>query len=601
MLAEEILEMIKLGESSELECKLARNTLPKDVWETYSAFANTNGGVILLGVKENKGEFLVEGADVVNLQKDFWDNINNPQKVNINILRNENVFPVKVGDKTILQINVPRAMRQQKPVSVHQNIYHGTYKRNHEGDYRCTKEEVDTMIAESLPETLDSKVAENSRLDDINLETLKNYRQIFVNKKPDSDWNSLNDKEFLMRIGAWKLDRTTNLEGLTYAGLVCFGTEMSITSYIPKYLLDYREKLSSIPDQRWSHRITSQDGTWSGNVIDFYHKVIKRINEDVEVPFVLEGDNLSRTTDTRVHKALREALLNTLIHADYFGSVNIVIEKEEHKYSFTNPGLLRVPLEKAIEGGSSDARNRFIFKIFSQLGYGEQSGYGLESIHNTWKAQQWERPTIIESFQPESVSLKLQTTSIIPEELSRYLKYNLKDRYYQLSSDEIKILVKICIDKSTTNTKVQEILGQNSLEVNKLLTNLLEEGLILKNGQGRGTEYILSTIFCEENEPQNNTEEINELKEWSELYAELKGKVAPIEGRKRVPNPEMKKVILDICRNHFLTLQQVATLVGKEESHLRKAILGPLVDDGKLELRYPDIRTHRNQAYKTKE
>ncbi len=72
--------LIDSGEDVELECKLAKGKVPKEMWYTYSAFANTNGGIILLGIKEDKGEFYPENVDVVKLQKDFWDNINNSQK-----------------------------------------------------------------------------------------------------------------------------------------------------------------------------------------------------------------------------------------------------------------------------------------------------------------------------------------------------------------------------------------------------------------------------------------------------------------------------------------------------------------------------------------
>ena len=446
MSEKDLLALIDIGENSELECKAAEVQLPKSIWETYSSFANTNGGTILLGVEEIEKRLVAKGADVVKLQREFWDNINNRQKVSINILQNKDVFPVKLGGKSILQINVPRAMRQQKPVSVNANPYIGTYKRNHEGDYRCSKEEVDAMISESTNIARDGLVVFNRGLADLDTETLRGYRQRFKVSRPDNDWNELDDIEFLKRIGGWDIDQETGKEGLTFAGLLCFGIEMAIFSELPHYFLDYRDKCSDIPDQRWSYRITSQDGTWSGNLLDFYFKVIKRIHEDIKVPFTLEGDALMRQFETRVHKALREALLNTLVHGDHFRNGKIVIEKEKSMYTFRNPGLLRVPLDKAIHGGTSDTRNRNIFKIFSLLGLGEQSGYGLESIHTTWEQQNWERPIIKEEFQPEQVTLILKTINVKSAGLVNQMQEQSKETKSHSKSEDKTKLYKVLQD-----------------------------------------------------------------------------------------------------------------------------------------------------------
>ena len=101
MTEEEIWQLIDDGETAELECKQAEGGLPKDMWSTYSAFANTNGGIILLGVREDKksGIFTPQNVDTNKLMKEFWDNINNPQKISCNILNNEDVTSVTVGDE----------------------------------------------------------------------------------------------------------------------------------------------------------------------------------------------------------------------------------------------------------------------------------------------------------------------------------------------------------------------------------------------------------------------------------------------------------------------------------------------------------------------
>lgn len=99
----------------DVECKKAENSVPKSVYETYSAFANTNGGYIILGVKEDKTKplleerFIIQGISNPEIQKeDFWNTING-NKVNVNIMKDEDVFIVDEGDIKLLIIHVLRA------------------------------------------------------------------------------------------------------------------------------------------------------------------------------------------------------------------------------------------------------------------------------------------------------------------------------------------------------------------------------------------------------------------------------------------------------------------------------------------------------------
>ncbi|MDR1155354.1 MAG: ATP-binding protein, partial [Bacteroidales bacterium] len=106
-------------ENNQLELKLAqgrdgRGAIPASIWETYSAFANTDGGLILLGVNDNLE--VVGIANPEKLVQDFWNLLNSKSKVNRNILMERNVKIEAAEGKKIISITVPRAERSLRPI-----------------------------------------------------------------------------------------------------------------------------------------------------------------------------------------------------------------------------------------------------------------------------------------------------------------------------------------------------------------------------------------------------------------------------------------------------------------------------------------------------
>ena len=301
-----IIKLLSIGENREIEFKESKNKLPKSIWETYSSFCNTRGGIIVLGIKEDTKNkiYSIEGVEnVQNILKDFWNSINNKEKVSCNVLIDDNIKVQKIEKKTVIIINIPVATRQNKPVYINNNPITGTYKRYNDGDYKCNEKEIRVMFKESDDKSEDEIILKEFNFDSINKETLENYRKRFEIHKGDThEWNNLSDKEFLYMIGA--LDRDT--ESLTLAGLLMFGHNKDIIKVKPNFFLDYRETDNAVKTERWANRITSSpDEMWDANLWNFFSKIVNKLTADIPTPFALD-ENLMRIANTDVHKSVRE-------------------------------------------------------------------------------------------------------------------------------------------------------------------------------------------------------------------------------------------------------------------------------------------------------
>ena len=107
-----------------------------------------------LGHGDARSQTLLHVPDPDRLIKEFWDIVNNPNKTSVNVLSSKDVFVQEVDGDRIVVINVPRAERSYKPIYVDGNPL-CTYRRNGEGDYRCTKEEYQAMVRDASVKTQD--------------------------------------------------------------------------------------------------------------------------------------------------------------------------------------------------------------------------------------------------------------------------------------------------------------------------------------------------------------------------------------------------------------------------------------------------------------
>jgi len=451
----------------------------------------------------------------------------------------------------------------------------------------------------------DNLILEHYGLNELNYESVKNYRERFAVVKPNHPWNGLETKEFLYKIGAWGKLRNSSKEGVTLAGLLMFSEERIITEVLPQYFLEYRENLANITNGTWSKRFTSQDGTWSGNVYDFYFKVMSHIASE-------------QFADDSPRSALHEAVINAIVHCDYYGEGGIVIEKERDLFRFSNPGLLRTPVEQAFDGGVSNLRNPNLFKMFILIGLCKRAGSGLKSIELAWSNFHWPKPELMQHPQSERTLLILSVSANPMEEHSEF-----SDEISTLYDEFDSFITNIDNSTNSINNETNSINNKPNSINNE--TNSVNKSSSSVNNTDDSVNNEVDFVNKKENSINNETNSINkepssvnnqkfsygdqDVKQISdtkhntyeasqnELEMEL-WKIAELARRKKRLSPStMEEIILQLLARKPLMLKELAYLLERTPDGLRNNYLAKLLDKGKIKLKYPDQVNHPKQAY----
>ncbi len=501
-------------EGNRLEVKKANGGLPTSLWDTYSSFSNCNGGAIILGVKEREdGSWYTTHLQNENkLLKDFWDTINNRKKVSINLLNEDNVETYDVNGDVIIVVYVPKADRVYKPVYINDDLFGGTFRRNHEGDYHCSEAEVRGMLRDQAEKGIDSKILVNLEMDIFYHETVKNYRSRHRVVSPDHVWHRLDDESYLERIGAASISDVDGKLHPTVGGLLMFGEEYKIRQEFPEYFLDYREMLD--PTIRWTDRLESSSGEWSGNLMDFFFNMERKLLRDIKRPFKLEGT--TRIDETLVHKAIREALANCIANADFNFPRGIVITKDPDAIVIENPGSIITGKAQMLKGGVSAPRNKIIMKMFNLIHVGERAGSGVPDIFSIWDDEGWLPPVVEEQYKPDRTVLTLafsekqaaktsgkskrQTGKTSGNQRKQAAKTSGKSKRQKQAAkvsgngkaagNKEAIVAFIARSGAAKTAEISEAVGLSQSRARVLIAELVAEGRIKAGGESRARVYM---------------------------------------------------------------------------------------------------------------
>jgi hypothetical protein len=417
--------------------------------------------------------------------------------------------------------------------------------------------------------------------------------------------------------------------------------------------VDYQERPEAKTERRWVDRLVP-DGSWTGNLFEFYRRVYRKLVSELKVPFAVKDGQ--RQEDTPVHVALREALVNTLVHADYTGRVSVLVVKRPDMFGFRNPGRLRLPLEQVIRGGESDCRNRILHQMFLMIGLGERGGSGMPKIYSGWSSQQWRQPLLREKDDPEQTLLELHMLDLLPTSTLDELRAQWGGAFDQLDALGRMILATSMIEGVVNHARLTEICADHPHDLSLALARLERDGFLLSQGQSRGKVYHLpgavpvspEQVFPSafsfgssgmssgsndstsgssggkaegpagsvEGEIDTPTRDahgclisplldapiLDDLQIVSAaLRDELLVRAALPRVKPRLERQIMIEVILSVCEGRYVRLSVLAELLNRDADGLRKGYLDILVKEQRIRRAFPGTPTHELQSYRKAE
>ena len=420
MTKDELISRLKGYEWTEFECKRAQRDVPKDVYSTVSAFANTQGGWLLFGVTEKNGLLEASGVDpdaFDRVQNAFLTTLRAGQK--LNQIVNATPYAYDIDGKRILAFYIPELERHRKPVYLNGNPW-DSYIRRAARDERVTDSELHRFLRDSSRSAWDSEGVADIEVEScIDTETLRWYQELFYRRNPEQ--RQVDDSlEFLQE---WNfLIQQNGKRVLTRAAVLLFGHDRYVRGLLPRPVLDYQRIDTRFDawsaDERWHDRVIFEENlfkTWRG--------LVAKYSRIAEHPFKVDPATMRRNDDPPDYIAFREATINMLIHQDY-GDHNrkASLKWFTDRLIFWNPGDAFATKAQLLESNEKDIRNPLIVNAFRRIGLSDQAGTGIRSILRNWRELGRRPPLINNDKAGKAFELILLQAPLMSEAIQRFLK-----------------------------------------------------------------------------------------------------------------------------------------------------------------------------------
>ena len=359
--AERIRELIAHGENERVEFKSAVGGVPRNLFETISAFLNKNGGVVLLGVKDGGAFSGLSRTEARRLADEVVALSNNAQKLSPPFILDADVVPFV--DEFVVAIEVPSSSQVHK-------CNEKFFDRSRDGDFQLrSTEQIRQLYMRKSDAFSENKIYPYLTEDDFDSKLIARVRQRMVNLRPDHPWRELSDAEFFRAAGLWRKDFSEGTEGYTLAAVMLFGKDLTILNVVPYFKIDAILRRKDL--ERYDDRVTIQT-----NLIDTFDRLMAFVAKHLPDPFYLEGAERRSLRDT----IFRELLVNFLIHREYANAHHATFTIEREFAETRNANKPRLWGSLTLDNYEPFRKNPSIANIFTQIGLAEELGTGMRKI-----------------------------------------------------------------------------------------------------------------------------------------------------------------------------------------------------------------------------
>lgn len=577
------------GEHGQVECKESAWQLPRDVWETVSAFANTNGGILLLGVAERGGRFEIAGlVDAVKTQHDLVSGLR--EMLNVPIAAQVEPLVVNVGDaeRVILSAYIPEAIAYQKPVYMRsQGLDKGCYKRVGGHDMPCTEDDLARFFQDRAlisPDMLPVPMAQRAELD---AGQIRAFRQLVATQNPASSVLGYDDDDLLRAYGALSQPKGETGWLPTVAGVLMFGTPALIQRCFPAFRVD----LIEVEGTEWVTAPTERGAgrSFQGPLLEVTRELLRVLRQEIPERFALRPGETQRMADP-MHVALREAIHNALMHQDYRIHRPTQVRRFADRLEIENPGTsLRDP-ERLGEPGS-ELRNPRIAQMYYEIGWAEQKGTGIRAMQQAMAELGLTPPAFESDPQDRAFRVTFYRHHFMDRDDLAWLD---QFRILALSTEEQKALVYARKTGRVDNAAYRSLNRIDTLAASRALTRLESLGMLRRSEQRRGPGVFYTLTNGQEGGASKVTPKVTS-NTTSKTQAEL---LILLGEGKRLSKSDTESLILQLCAEAPRTARELADILHRNVDYVRNAYLSGLVGGGQLQL--TGSPTDPNVAYRAR-